>query len=97
MTADLIVRELGTDWMTVVAERDGDQGLQPGSYVRDSTDLAMPALASATRDGPTHQRALHAVCRTVHFAHRRGVLHLDIKPENVMVGEFGEVYLVDCS
>lgn len=35
------------------------------------------------------------VCETVQFAHSRGVLHLDIKPENVMVGAFGEVYLVD--
>jgi eukaryotic-like serine/threonine-protein kinase len=35
------------------------------------------------------------VCRAVEFAHSREILHLDIKPENVMLGEFGEVYLVD--
>ena len=35
------------------------------------------------------------VCRAVEFAHSRGVLHLDIKPENVMLGDYGEVYLVD--
>jgi hypothetical protein len=38
---------------------------------------------------------LQHVCRAVHFAHARGVLHRDIKPGNVMVGSFGEVYLVD--
>ena len=42
-----------------------------------------------------HVEILMQLCRTVEFAHRRGILHLDIKPENVMLGEFGEVYLVD--
>ena len=35
------------------------------------------------------------VCDALSFAHARGVLHLDIKSANVMVGEFGQVYLMD--
>jgi serine/threonine-protein kinase len=42
-----------------------------------------------------HVRVFLDVCRAVAFAHRRGVLHLDLKPENVMIGDFGEVYVVD--
>lgn len=42
-----------------------------------------------------HLRILIQVCRAVHFAHSRGIVHLDIKPENVMIGLHGEVYLVD--
>ena len=35
------------------------------------------------------------VCDALAFAHSRGVLHCDVKPENVMVGDFGCVYLMD--
>ncbi|MBP7867248.1 MAG: serine/threonine protein kinase [Acidobacteria bacterium] len=38
---------------------------------------------------------LFRVMDAVAFAHSRGVIHLDLKPENVMLGDFGEVILTD--
>jgi serine/threonine-protein kinase len=38
---------------------------------------------------------LMQVINAVRFAHSRGVVHRDIKPDNVMIGEFGEVYVLD--
>lgn len=35
------------------------------------------------------------VCQGLAFAHSRGVVHCDLKPENIMVGSFGQVYVMD--
>lgn len=35
------------------------------------------------------------VCDAVAFAHSRSVLHLDLKPHNIMVGSHGQVYVMD--
>lgn len=70
----------GTPWDELLAERD-------------------PRTAKATRGGKHdlrgHLEILLEVSNAVAFAHSRGIIHRDIKPQNVIVGAFGEVLLVD--
>ena len=40
-------------------------------------------------------RALVTVCDAVAFAHEKGVVHCDLKPDNIMTGRHGQVYVMD--
>jgi hypothetical protein len=42
-----------------------------------------------------HLRVLIDVCDAVSYAHAKRVIHRDLKPHQVIVGDFGEVYLLD--
>jgi eukaryotic-like serine/threonine-protein kinase len=54
-------------------------------------DRLIPLQARLTK----HLPILVNVAQAVAFAHSRGVVHRDLKPSQVMVGRFGEVYLMD--
>ncbi len=69
------------------------EGVPWRTLIRDPTD---PAWADYEGDAfERHLRILIDVCHAVEYAHSHGVVHRDIKPSNVMVGRFGETYLLD--
>ncbi|MCA9543735.1 MAG: protein kinase [Myxococcales bacterium] len=41
------------------------------------------------------KRIIAQICRGLHHAHLRGLIHRDVKPGNVMLGPLGEVTLMD--
>lgn len=63
----------------------------------ESLSQRLGGLGSATRQMPISEalRITSRVCETVANAHDKGVLHLDIKPANVMLQPYGQVSLID--
>ena len=66
-----------------------------------STEIARHHSSSQSngRPDPVDRRRLLDVfvkiCNAIAFAHSKQIIHLDIKPDNIVLGEFGEVNVVD--
>ena len=83
------VHELGID----------DQG-RPYFAMTRLDGVMLSDVLRAPRAYPklTRQRLLHAfvdVCHAIELAHAQRIVHRDIKPSNVLLGERGEVYVID--
>jgi formylglycine-generating enzyme required for sulfatase activity/tRNA A-37 threonylcarbamoyl transferase component Bud32 len=86
---DLVNGEHGTLSlaMKLVRGRGWDRLLHPA----DDADR----IAAGGLDTEAHLEILLQVANAVAYAHERGIAHCDLKPANVMVGEFGEVLVMD--
>lgn len=69
----------------------GPSGPAPGS----SPEKDRTALGGQPPSIPDRLRIFERICQAVAFAHARGVIHRDLKPQNIMVGPFGEVLVMD--
>ncbi|MCC6521750.1 MAG: protein kinase [Polyangiaceae bacterium] len=66
------------------------EGVSLGAWLR--APARRPGTSERLHDG---LEIFLKVCDAVAYAHDRGVVHRDLKPDNVMVAGFGQVYVMD--
>lgn len=62
------------------------RGQSMHDFLKDAKDI---------RDRLTLLTHFLNLCQAISYAHSRGVIHRDLKPMNIMIGEFGETVLID--
>ncbi|GEM_PF-763327 len=75
----------GTTTTKQATSRSSAAGQSSSTQVSLAADLEFRSLL----------RRMIDVCNTIEYAHSRRVLHRDIKPDNIMLGSFGETLVVD--
>jgi tetratricopeptide (TPR) repeat protein len=68
------------------------QGMSLGDALRQAVSGEMPSCIATINDRIT---IIRQVCSALSRAHASGIIHQDVKPDNIMLGEHGEVVLVD--
>jgi eukaryotic-like serine/threonine-protein kinase len=83
---ELAIDRDGTSYFTMRFVK----GRTLAAWIRESA-------SAGTLRGALHEMlvAFAKICDAVAFAHSRGVIHCDIKPDNIIVEDFGAVYLMD--
>lgn len=78
-----------------------DIGLSPDSPFFTMKMIKGKNLADTVKaDGSDYSNSNYLnifikVCEAISFSHSKGVIHLDLKPENIQISEFGEVLVCD--
>ncbi len=77
------------------AGQDGERYYLVMEYIEDSRTLLPYCKPANLLPVPTAIEILHQCCKGLHYAHSRNVIHLDVKPNNIMLTPDDRVKLAD--
>ncbi len=64
-------------------------------YIQGQTLRKLIRQRNSPFDFPSISTILQAVCSALYYAHNQSIIHCDIKPENILIKQTGEVLLND--
>jgi hypothetical protein len=97
-TEAIVTGNLEHPGIPIVYERGVDEKGVPFYIMRK---VSGRTLSSALREASTLEKrlkllpALIQIAQTLAYAHERGVIHRDVKPDNVLLGHHGEAVMLD--
>ena len=95
-------RRSGRDLLTILDQVSSEHGEEPAGERLRETNVLRHGHPAASRAFLTRGSYLNAVCwigaclaDALQYAHERGLLHLDLKPSNVLLAADGQPMLLD--
>lgn len=101
LTEALLTSRLQHPCIVPIYDRGETSDQRPFFAMKLISGTSLSSVLRKTSDSDEQQdrsrllKIFEQVCQTIAYAHSFGILHLDLKPSNIMVGEFGEVHVMD--
>ncbi|WP_372370126.1 protein kinase [Candidatus Uabimicrobium sp. HlEnr_7] len=92
----LVMKKIeGLSWKELLYPKNEEQKQYAEQLIKDTLGKDLNQQLEIDEYLQFHLSILLKVCDAIAFAHDKNIIHNDLKPENIMVGKYGEVVVMD--